>query len=74
MLIDLLNSKVNMPKVIVTDKDATLMNDVATAFLKTTALLCHFHIGKMLEQNASQTIELNLTMSKWMGNIRKPSR
>ena len=72
MLIDLLNSKVNMLKVIVTDGDTALMNDIATASLKTTALLCHFHIEKMLEQNASQTIELNLTMLKWMGNIRNP--
>lgn len=50
-----------MSKMIVTDWDTALTNDVATAFLKTTALLCHFHIGKMLEQKASQTIELNLT-------------
>jgi len=29
MLVGLLNSKLNMPKVVVTDRDTTLMNDVA---------------------------------------------
>jgi hypothetical protein len=43
MLLDLLKSKDNMPKVIVTDKDTTLMNDVAVIFPKSTTILCQFH-------------------------------
>jgi len=35
-----------MLKVIVTDRDTTLMNVVATIFPKTIALLCHFYVGK----------------------------
>jgi len=45
MLLDLLNPKDNIPKVVVTAKDTTLMNVVATVFPKTTSLICHFHIG-----------------------------
>jgi len=46
ILIDLLNSKDNMPKMVVTDRDINLMKVVATIFPETTAILCHFHIGK----------------------------
>jgi hypothetical protein len=46
MLVGLLNSKLNMPKVIVTDRDTTLMNDVAKVLHKTDHILCYFHIEK----------------------------
>jgi hypothetical protein len=46
MLFIFLNSKDNMPKVIVTDMDTALMNVVATIFLETTTSLFHFHVGK----------------------------
>jgi hypothetical protein len=36
----------NIPKVIVTDMDITLMNDVAVVFPKTTTLVSQFHITK----------------------------
>jgi len=46
MFLDLLNLKGNVPKVVVIDRDITLMNVVATIFPETTTLLCIFHIGK----------------------------
>jgi hypothetical protein len=36
----------NMPKVIVTNRDTVLMNDVAKVFPKFNALVCRFHISK----------------------------
>ena len=35
-----------MPKVIVTDKDTTLMNVVTTVLPETSAILCYFHVGR----------------------------
>lgn len=55
-LLDLPKLKDDMPKVIVTDRGNALMNVVATIFPNTTTLLCYFHVGKMLELNASQTV------------------
>jgi len=46
MLLGLLNSKLNMPKVIATDRDTTMMNVLANVFPETIALLYHFHIEK----------------------------
>ena len=42
----LLTSKINMPKVIVTDKDTTLTNAVATFLPESSAILCYFHVQK----------------------------
>jgi len=43
MLVGLLSSKVNMPKVVVTYRDNY---DVAKVLPETNTLLCYFHIGK----------------------------
>lgn len=45
-LVALLSSKLNMPKVVVTDRDNALMNVVAKVLPETVALLCYFHIRK----------------------------
>jgi len=42
MLVGLLTSKLNMPKVIVTDRDTTLMNAVAKVLPKIYHILCYF--------------------------------
>jgi hypothetical protein len=47
MLLDLLSSKDNMSKVIVTDKAITLIV-VAIVFLKTIVLVCQFHIARIV--------------------------
>jgi DNA-directed RNA polymerase subunit L len=46
MLVGLLTSKLNMSKVVVTDKDNALMNVVAKVLPETDAILYYFHIGK----------------------------
>jgi len=38
-----------LPKVIVTDRNLSLMNAVKTVFLDATNLLCQFHIDKNLK-------------------------
>jgi len=47
MVKGLLSSKDNMSKVIVTDRDTSLMNDVGTIFLETDTMLCFFISGRM---------------------------
>ena len=46
MLVGFLSSKLNMPKVVVTDRDNALMNVVAKVLPETNDILCYFHIGK----------------------------
>lgn len=46
MLVSLLTSKLNMPKVVVTDRDTALMNVIATVLPETYHILCYFHIDK----------------------------
>jgi len=46
MLCKLLTSKMNMPKVIVTDRDASLMKAVADVFPESYAMNCYFHVQK----------------------------
>jgi DNA-directed RNA polymerase subunit L len=45
-LVGFLTSKLNMPKVVVTDRDNALMNVVAKVLPETDAILYYFHIGK----------------------------
>jgi len=45
-MLKLLNSKSNMSKVVVTDRDATLMNAAATVLPKSSGVLCYFHVCK----------------------------
>jgi len=46
MMRKFLTSKINMPKVVVTDGDTTLMNAVATVSPESSAILCYFHVQK----------------------------
>jgi len=45
-LVALLSSKLNMPNVVVIDRDNAMMNDVSKVLPETAALLCCFHTGK----------------------------
>jgi len=53
MLVGLLNSKLNLHKVIVTDRDTALMNVVATVLPKTNHVLCYFHIEKNVKSKCN---------------------
>jgi len=44
MMLKLLKSKMNMQKVVVTDRDTALMNVVATVLPESSAILCYFHV------------------------------
>jgi len=46
MLVGLLTSKLNMSKVVVTDRDTALMNVIAKVLPETDHVLCYFHIEK----------------------------
>ena len=46
MLLKLLESNSDMLKVVVTDRDTTMMNVVANVLLDSSAILCYFHVGK----------------------------
>lgn len=46
MLFKLLKPKSDIPKEVVTDKDTTLMNFVATVLPTSSGILCYFHVGK----------------------------
>jgi hypothetical protein len=46
MMRKLLTSKMNMPTVVVTDRDTTLMNAVANVLPKSYAMNCYFHLQK----------------------------
>jgi len=49
----LLTSKINMPKVIVTDRDMSLMKAVGNIFPESYAMNCYFHVQAMLNKGAS---------------------
>jgi len=46
MLLKFLKSNSDMPKVVVTNRDTTLMNAKETVFLDSSAVLCYFHLEK----------------------------
>jgi len=46
MLLKLLEPNSDMPKVVVTDRDTSLMNVVANVLPDCSAILCYFHVGK----------------------------
>jgi len=50
MLRKLLTSKMNMPKVIVTDRDGSLMKSVGIVFPKSYATNCYFHVQANVKQ------------------------
>jgi hypothetical protein len=57
MLLKLLKPNSDMPKVVVTDRDTTFMNVLATVSLKVVQYFVISMLGKMLEQNASLIVE-----------------
>jgi hypothetical protein len=71
MLFNLLNSKDNMPMVIVTHMDAALINIVAIIFLETTAILCHFYIRKNVRAKCITDYIVKPKDVKVDGKIRK---
>jgi len=50
MMRKLLMSKMNMPKVIVTDRDMSLMNAVGNVFPESYAMSCYFHVQANVKQ------------------------
>jgi len=46
MMRKLLTSKMNMPRVVVTDRDLSLMKEVANVLPKSYAMNCCFHVQK----------------------------
>jgi len=64
MLVGLLTSKLNMPKVIVTDWDPALMNVVAKVLPKTDHVLCYFHIEKNVKAKCITNCRVNAKPSK----------
>ena len=50
MMRKLLTSKMNMPRVVVTDIDISLMKEVANVFPETYAMNCYFHVQKNMKQ------------------------
>ena len=50
MLCKLLTSKMNMPKVIVTNRDGSLMKVVGIVFLESYAMNCYFHVQANVKQ------------------------
>ena len=50
MLRKLLTSKMNMPKVIVTDRDMSLMKAVGNVFPESYAMNCYFHVQTNVKQ------------------------
>jgi len=59
MLVGLWSSKLNMPKVIVTNRDTTLMNVVAKVLPKNAALLCHCHTKKNVRTKTDYKVKPN---------------
>jgi len=59
MLVGLLTSKRNMPKVIVTDRDPALMKAVAEVLPKTDHVLCYFHIEKSVNSKCVTDCRVN---------------
>jgi len=46
MLLKLLEPNSDMPKVVVTDRETSMMNAVANVLPDSSAILCYFHVGK----------------------------
>ena len=55
-----------LPQFIVTDKDSTLMNAVKIMFLKSTNLLCRFHIDKNVKAKCKTLVGQKITWDYMM--------
>ena len=64
MLVGLLTSKRNMPKVIVTDRDPALMKVVAEVLPKIDHVLCYFHIEKNVKSRCITDCRVKAKPSK----------
>jgi len=64
MLVGLLTSKRNMPKVIVTDRDPALMKAVAEVLPKMDHVLCYFHIEKNVKSRCITDCRVKAKPSK----------
>jgi len=64
MLVGLLTSKRNMPKVIVTDRDPDLMTVVAEVLPKMDHVLCYFHIEKNVKSRCITDCRVKTKPSK----------
>jgi hypothetical protein len=73
MLVGLLTSKRNMPKVTVTDRDTVLMKSVAKFLLKTDHVLCYFRIEKNVKSRCITDCRVNAkpTKAKVVGKYAK---
>jgi len=70
MLRKLLTSKKNMPKVIVTDKDMSLMKVVENVFLESYAMNCYFHVQASVKQRC--ILDCKYPLGKKDGKEVKP--
>lgn len=52
----MLKDQVEMPKVIVTDHDTTLMNSITKVFPNSYTLLCRYHITKNVRSRVKPTV------------------
>ncbi|XP_024630682.2 protein FAR1-RELATED SEQUENCE 5-like [Medicago truncatula] len=68
----LLHSKDLYPKVVVTDHDNALMNDVDTVFPESTALLCEYHIERNVRAKCKTDCKVNDLKGK-DGKVIKPN-
>jgi len=64
MLVGVLTSKRNIPKVIVTDRDPALMKVDAEVLPKTDHVLCYFHIEKNVKSRCITNCRVNAKPSK----------
>jgi alpha-glucosidase len=58
MCVSLLRSKDITPKVIVTDRDTTLMNAVAEVFPNSVALVCSYHVKKNVKAKCKRLCQI----------------
>jgi len=65
MLRKLLTSKMNMPKVIVTDRDGSLMKVIKIVFPKSYAMNCYFHVQANVKQRC--ILDCKYPLKKRMG-------
>lgn len=53
----ILKDQENMPQVIITDRDTTLMNSIATVFPTSSTLLCKYHIIKNMRSRVKHVAD-----------------
>ena len=61
----LLTSNMNMPRVVVTDRDLSLMKAVANVLPESYAMNCYFHVQKIVKQRC--ILDCRYPLGKRMG-------